>query len=114
MFQVVTFDGSKSILNEMAQLYEKIWGHKRICERIEKHSGYNGFKGYLAYTKNQPAGFCCGYSSEKGQYYHGLLESALSVEESAFGSRTASKWWNWPYIPLFVKRDWENYLSKIY
>lgn len=85
MIIIKQFDHSVHVAEEMAMLYQAVWQKEEddFFERIQKHANYNGFLGIVAYSDtNECIGFAYGYKSEEGQYYRGLLEQELTVEEA--------------------------------
>ncbi|WP_079510050.1 GNAT family N-acetyltransferase [Mesobacillus jeotgali] len=84
MFDFREIDENKEFLNQVADLYQQVWNQEgdSIRERIVRHSGYEGYRGIVAISdQGEVAGYSYGYSSQPGQYYHGLLSQALNQEE---------------------------------
>jgi ribosomal protein S18 acetylase RimI-like enzyme len=74
----------EELLNKVADLYQQVWNQEAssIRDRVLKHAGYDGYKGYVAISEQgEVAGYAYGYFSQPGQYYHGLLAKALNTEE---------------------------------
>lgn len=75
---------SESILYSVVSLYQTVWNDwsESHLNRIKRHTGYKGFRGYVAVDKGDIMGYAYGYSSLSGQYYHELLTKHLSSDDS--------------------------------
>ncbi len=84
MLKLVTIEGEQALLNEIANLYQQVWNTEdnSIRERVMRHAGYEGFRGFAALSdKGEVAGYAYGYSSLPEQYYHGLLSKEFNSAE---------------------------------
>lgn len=70
------------LINNMAQLYCKVFektNFTEMIERIKRHIEYADFKGIVAINKeNEVVGFTYGYRSLEGQYYNQLMRKSLN------------------------------------
>jgi ribosomal protein S18 acetylase RimI-like enzyme len=65
--------------DSIAGLYHQVWaqGDIHFAERLKRQSQYDGFRGLVLTESEQVLGFCYGYHSLAGQYYHDLLARGL-------------------------------------
>lgn len=80
LVRVVDINIDDSLLEKIDRLYQEVW-KQSIKERLIKHLKYEGFRGYFILEEEGILGFCYGYSSHAGQYYHDLLSKELTTEE---------------------------------
>ncbi|PQD94785.1 N-acetyltransferase [Pradoshia eiseniae] len=75
---------SESNLHSVVSLYQTVWNDwgESHLDRIKRHTGYKGFRGYIAMDEGDIIGYAYGYSSLSGQYYHELLNDHLSSDGS--------------------------------
>jgi ribosomal protein S18 acetylase RimI-like enzyme len=104
--KLVKIDGNDNLLKQIAALYQEVWNKedKSMEERLVRHSGYEGFRGFVALSEEGEAvGYSYGYSSLPGQYYHGLL--AKEFDEAGRG-----KWLkdSFEFVELAVHHSFRN------
>ncbi|QDP39578.1 GNAT family N-acetyltransferase [Radiobacillus deserti] len=77
----ITNEDMKSI----SDLYRQTWKKEdpSVEERFRRHATYEGYKGLILKSNEEPVGFVYGYTSQKGQYYNELLRKALSNTEQS-------------------------------
>ncbi|PEI76843.1 GNAT family N-acetyltransferase [Bacillus wiedmannii] len=75
-------ENDEVLINNMAQLYCKVFektNFTEMIERINRHIEYTGFKGIVAMNEeNEVVGFTYGYRSLDGQYYNQLMRKSLN------------------------------------
>lgn len=71
-------------LDPIVALYNRVWsqGDLNFAERLRRQSLYDGFRGLVLTESEQLLGFCYGYHSLAGQYYHDLLAKGLGTIQS--------------------------------
>jgi ribosomal protein S18 acetylase RimI-like enzyme len=84
MHQVLELAHHPEHKEAVVALYHQVWPSRDIAfaERLNRQSLYPGFRGYVLLEDEQLLGFCYGYHSRPGQYYHGLLEAGLGPVSS--------------------------------
>ncbi len=83
MVKIVELTSNEQQLEQVSALYQEVWkSDDSIKERIQKHSSYKGFNGFIILSKEDHVlGYSYGYMSLPGQFYHELLASELNPEE---------------------------------
>ncbi|WP_186578930.1 GNAT family N-acetyltransferase [Aquibacillus kalidii] len=85
MFEIIRMDVENVNLISLTQFYQNVWNINdlSIADRIQKHTTYNGFNGFIAKTSHDEIiGFVYGYISLPGQYYRELLVKNISKHET--------------------------------
>ncbi len=74
----------ESFLHSVVSLYQTVWNNwsESHFDRIKRHTGYKGFRGYVSVADGEVIGYAYGYTSLSGQYYHELLNDHLSSDGS--------------------------------
>ncbi|SCN08081.1 Protein of unknown function [Bacillus wiedmannii] len=76
-------ENDEVLINNMAQLYCKVFektNFTEMIERINRHIEYTGFKGIVAMNEeNEVVGFTYGYRSLDGQYYKSINEKIIKL-----------------------------------
>ncbi|RSD27879.1 GNAT family N-acetyltransferase [Mesobacillus subterraneus] len=81
---MVRIDENASLLKQIAALYQEVWNKEDRSweERLVRHSGYEGFRGFAALNDNgEIVGYSYGYTSLPGQFYHNLMAKEFAESE---------------------------------